>query len=129
MIGELLVIRNNVVTIMSPGLDLDTLGSHLDTPGSHFYTPGSHFLYIAPEETDISLGHRNRTEYRFNIKDVVRRNKLYYSNSNISYMFRLHKAAIVRQYVLEKVKRILYSCSHTFHYKTCGQHFILDNEE
>jgi hypothetical protein len=47
----------------------------------------------------------------------------YYSKSNSSDMFRLHKAAIVKPYVTENVKWKLYSCSHTYGYKIHGATF------
>jgi hypothetical protein len=37
-------------------------------------------------------------------------------------MFRLHKAAVIRQYVSEdvKIKLHIYSCSHTYDYEIYG---------
>jgi len=40
-------------------------------------------------------------------------------------MFRLHKAAIIRPYVSENVKRKLYGCSYTYIKKIYGRYLAL----
>ena len=50
---------------------------------------------------------------------------LYYSKSNSSYMFRLHKPTIVRLYVSENVNRTLFRCTNYYSRIILCLHFLI----
>jgi hypothetical protein len=53
----------------------------------------------------------------FSLPAIIKTHKFDYSKSNSSYMFRLHKASIIRPFVSEHVERKLYCCSGTYNYR------------